>query len=138
MGFKDKVKEWAGGDLTFLSDDGDSVKFVVAGDPELIEGRFKGSDTKRAAIPIFTPDGQSLLIVGMRVVRRLAKVEDKHNSHAFILTRNGIRNDQNATYDLAVLDDPETVKKLLALKKAGLDKDELADSLQAAKDAAKG
>ncbi|KKN26674.1 hypothetical protein LCGC14_0872410 [marine sediment metagenome] len=136
MGFRDKVKEWGGGDLTFLSEDGEVVKFVVAGDPELIKGKFKGSDTKRAAIPIFTPDGQSLMVIGMRVVRRLSKYEEKFQTTAFQLVRSGEKGDQNSTYDLTIIDDKTITAKLINMLKAGLDKDELAESYKAAIEAA--
>jgi hypothetical protein len=138
MGFRDKVKEWGGGDLTFLSEDGEVVKFVVADDPELVKGKFKGGDTKRAAIPIFTPDGQSLLVIGMRVARRLAKYEDRFKTTAFQLVRNGEPNDQNTTYDLTIIDDKKFTDKLLDMRKVGIDKEELAESYKAAREAASG
>jgi len=138
MGFRDKVKEWGGGDLTFLSEDGEVCKFVVADDPELIRGKFKGGETKRAAIPIFTLDGQSLLVIGMRVVRRLAKYEVGFDTKAFQLVRNGEKGAQDTTYDLSVIDDKAVTKKLLDMKKAGLDKEELAESYKAALEAASG
>jgi len=138
MGFRDKVKEWGGGDLTFLSEDGEVVRFVVADDPELIRGKFKGGETRRAAIPIFTPDGQSLLVIGMRVVRRLAKYEKLFKTTAFQLVRNGEKGDQNTTYDLSVIEDKALTTKLLDMKKAGIDKEELDESYKAALEAASG
>jgi len=136
MGFRDKVKEWGGGDLTFLSEDGEVVKFVVACDPELLKGKFKGGETKRAMIPIFTPDGQSLLVIGLRVARRLAKYEERFKTTAFQLVRCGVKNDQNTSYDLSIIDDKTITSKLLAMRKAGLDKDELTESYIAAREAA--
>lgn len=138
MGFKEVIKDWGGGDLTFLSEDGEVLRFVVGGDPALIAGKFRGKETERAGIPIFTLEGQTLLVIGKRVTRRLSKFEDKFATTAFQLVRNGEANSTDTTYELTVIDDKEITAKLLKMRKAGIDKDELVESFKSALEAAKG
>ncbi|GAI46524.1 unnamed protein product, partial [marine sediment metagenome] len=47
MSWKEKSKEFGGGDLAFLSEDGEVINFVVVGEPVLLEGKFKGRPTEK-------------------------------------------------------------------------------------------
>lgn len=138
MAWKDAMKDFGGGDLTFLSEDGEVCQFVVAAEPALIAGKFKGKETERGGVPIFTLDGQTLLVVGKRVIRRLYKHEKQFETHAFQLVRNGEPNDTNTTYSLTVIDNKELTDELLKIKSGGIDKTELAESYKSALEAAKG
>ncbi|GAJ13934.1 unnamed protein product [marine sediment metagenome] len=42
MTWKDKMKEYGGGNFTFLSVDGEVLIFIVVGEPQLLIGHFKG------------------------------------------------------------------------------------------------
>lgn len=113
MSWKDKMKEWGGGDLSFLSEDGELITFVVVGEPVLLEGKFKGKPSEKIGCPIVTVDGFSLLIAGKRLARKIAKYEDQHSVIAFIATRHGEHGDIDATYPLKILDDVELTKQLI-------------------------
>ena len=39
--WKEKMKDWGGGDLTFLSSDGEVIMFVVVDEPQLLHGDRK-------------------------------------------------------------------------------------------------
>ena len=132
------MDDFGGGDLTFLSEDGEVIQFAVGGEPAIIEGKFKGKETKRGGVPIFTLDGQTLLVVGKRVIRRLSKHEKEFDTHAFQLVRNGEPNATDTKYDLTVIEDENLTKRLLAIKQGGINKEELAESFKSALEAAKG
>ena len=115
MGWKDKMKEFGGGDFTFLSEDGEVIKFIVIGEPILLEGKFKGKPSFKIGCPIVSEDGFVLLIAGKRLARKISKFEDKFNEFGFMAIRHGVENDINATYELKVLDEPDTVARLREL-----------------------
>jgi hypothetical protein len=105
MSFKDKMKEFGGGDIAFLSQDGETIKFMVVGDPELLVGEYKGKPSRKVGIPIVTEDGLIVLVAGMRLARKIAKHEEQFADRVFMAIRHGVENDANATYELQVLDD---------------------------------
>lgn len=116
-GWKDKMKDWGGGDLTFLSSDGECIIFVVVDEPQLLEGKFKGNPQNRIGCPVVTDEGFVLFITGKRVARKLSKFEDRFKDAAFIVTRHGASGDINATYEVAILDDETKTKHLFKLAK---------------------
>lgn len=137
MSWKDKMKEWGGGDLAFLSEDGELITFVVVGEPVLLEGKYKGKPSEKIGCPIVTTDGFSLLIAGKRLARKIAKYEDEHAVVAFIATRHGESGDIDATYPLKILDDADLTKQLLE-STAGKDyRPEIAEAVTAALDVMK-
>lgn len=138
MSWKDKMKDWGGGDLSFLSEDGEIVTFVIVGEPFLIVGRFKGNVTERVGCPVVTSDGFSLLVVGKRVARRLSKHEKHFLKQAFDLIRHGTAGDTKTTYELARCDQPEIEKQLLEAAAKGNWKADIEDAVKAAIEIAEG
>lgn len=138
MSWKEKVKEWGGGDISFLTEDGECITFVVIGEPYLIEGKFRGQDTQRVGVPAITADGFTLLIVGKRVARRLAKHEKSFGDFAFDLVRHGSPRDQKATYELTRCDIPELTAELLDKATLGVLPEDIAEAVAAATEVAQG
>lgn len=116
MSWKDKVKEFGGGDLAFLSEDGEVLDFIVVGEPVLLEGKFKGNPTEKIGCPVITDDGFVLFIVGKRLFRKIAKHEDCFFTNVLQATRHGEQGDIHATYDLKILNDESLLAKLQALQ----------------------
>lgn len=117
MTWAGKAKEWGGGDFTFLSEDGETIIFVIVDEPQLIETKFKGKSQERIGCPIVTDGGFVLFVTGKRVFRRLAKHESKFKDTAFMVTRHGIRGDVDAVNTVTLLDDKEKTKQLFNLSK---------------------
>ena len=117
MSWKDRMKEWGGGDLTFLSSDGEVLMFVVVDLPELLKGKFKGKEQDRIGCPVVTDEGFVLFITGKRVARKLSKFESRFKDTAFMIVRHGEGGDINATYDVGVLDDKAKTEQLFAIAK---------------------
>lgn len=116
MSWKEKMKEYGGGDLAFLSVDGEVIQFVVAGEPILLEGKFKGRPSEKIGCPVVTEDGFVLFVAGKRLARKLAKFEEQFNVVAFMAIRHGEQNDITATYELKVVADAELTAKLLNMR----------------------
>lgn len=138
MSFKEKMKQFGGAALSFLTEDGECLEFMVAGDPELIEGKYKGKDTARIGIPIFTTEGFSLLVIGKRVARRLAKYEKQFPTVVFLLIRHGESRSTDTIYELSTIADKERVAKFIEVAKVGIDKDELTEAIASAREVATG
>jgi len=117
MAWKDKMKEWGGGDLTFLSSDGECLLFVVVDEPVLLEGKFKGNKQERIGCPVVTDEGFLLFITGKRVARKLSKFEDRFKDTAFMVVRHGESGDINCTYDVSALDDKAKTEQLFLIAK---------------------
>lgn len=132
MTWKEKMKEFGGGDLAFLSEDGEVFIFVVVGEPVLLEGRFKGRPSEKIGCPVVTEDGYVLFVTGKRLARKLAKHEDRFGDSAFMAIRHGEQNDITASYELKVLDNPELTTKLLELAKENIEAGMIEDSVQSA------
>lgn len=132
MSWKEASKDWAGGDLAFLSEDGEVISFVVVGDPVLLEGKYKGKPSEKVGCPVVTEDGFQLLVVGKRLFRKIRKREDMFKVAAFIAIRHGDADDVNTRYTLKVLDDVEKTKELFGLVKESVTKNVIADSVKAA------
>jgi len=113
MSWKDKMKEFGGGDLAFLSEDGEVIVFVVVGEPVLLEGKYKGRPSEKIGCPIVTPDGFCLFIAGKRLARKISKYEDNFNTCAFMATRHGEANNIESYYSLKLVEDVEITKQLL-------------------------
>lgn len=117
MGWRGKMKEWGGGDITFLSSDGETIIFVVVDEPVLLTGKFKGKEQDRIGCPVVTDEGFVLFITGKRVARKLSKFEDSFKATAFVITRHGESGDINATYEVSKLEHPEKTKQLFDIAK---------------------
>jgi len=112
MSWKERMKEFGGGNIEFLSEDGEAIKFIVVGEPELLKGEYKGSVSRKVGCPIVTEDGLSILVAGMRLARKLAKQEEYFDSRAFMVVRHGEAGDSGSTYELKVLDEPDLFNRL--------------------------
>ena len=132
MTWKDKMKEFGGGDLAFLSEDAEVIQFVVVGEPVLLEGKFKGRPSEKIGCPIVTPDGFALFVAGKRLARKIAKHEDSFNVSAFMAIRHGQQNDITATYDLKVLDNPELTATLFAMVPTEVNQNIIDEAVQSA------
>lgn len=132
MSWKEKMQEWGGGDLTFLSEDGELITFVVVGEPVLLEGKYKGKPSEKIGCPIVTADGFALLIAGKRLARKLSKYEEQFSITAFIAIRHGEQGDINATYELKTLVDVDLTKQLFELAAERDFSAETADAVSAA------
>lgn len=113
--WRDTMKELGGGDISFLSEDGEYIEFVVVGEPAVLAGKFKGVEQVRVGVPAITSDGFTLLIIGKRAARRLSKYEDDFQLAYFRITRHGGRGDTNAVYDVVRIYDEAVYDSLSAL-----------------------
>lgn len=124
-----KMKEFGGGNFTFLSTDGETLIFIVVGLPVLMKGMYKNKAQERIGCPIVTDEGFQLLVCGKRLARKLAKHEKIFKSHAVMVTRVGIEGDVNAKYPVRVLPEKETFDKLSAIKNEDFSDDMIADAV---------
>lgn len=138
MSWKEKMREFGGGDLAFLSEDGEVVNFVVVGEPVKLEGKYKGQPSTKIGCPVVTEDGFQLLVAGKRLARKISKHESEFKTHAFVAIRHGGQDDPNTTYDLQVINDDEKTKQLIKLAKVKLEPSVLQDAIEAAQDVMKG
>lgn len=113
----EKMKEFGGGNFTFLSSDGESITFIVVGLPVLIESVFKGKAQQRIGCPVVTDEGYQLFICGKRLARKLSKHEGIFNTSALMAIRHGVEGDVNSSYEVKVLPEPETYARLDAIRK---------------------
>ena len=134
MSWKEKMKEFGGGDLAFLSEDAEAIVFVVCDEPVLLEGKYKGKPSEKIGCPIVTEDGFCLFVAGKRLARKISKHEADFDKCAFIAVRHGEQNDITSTYDLKVIDNPELTKKLFALRKTEYSKAVLTEAIDSALD----
>lgn len=116
MSWKEKMKEYGGGDLAFLSEDGETLAFIVVGEPVLLKGRYKGRPSDKIGAPIITEDGFQLLVCGKRLARKISKYEDRFEEVAFLATRHGVQGDIESSYELTILKDADLTVKLVELK----------------------
>jgi len=117
MTWKDKMKEFGGGNFTFLSVDGEVLTFIVVGEPVLLEGVFKGKKNERIGCPIVTDEGYLLFICGKRLARKISKLERHFETKALMAIRHGLEGDVNAKYDVKTVPEKETFERLQAVKK---------------------
>lgn len=134
MGWKDKMKEFGGGDLTFLSSDGECLVFVVVDEPVLLKGKYKGKEQDRIGCPIVTDEGFVLFVTGKRVARKMSKFEGSFKSTALMVTRHGESGDVNCTYDVSLYKNAEVAKRLLELAKTEYTPDKLQDAIKDAQE----
>ena len=137
MSWKDRMKEFGGGDLAFLSEDGEVITFIVVGDPVLLEGKFKGKPSEKIGCPVVMQDGFVLLVAGKRLARKISKYESMFDKCAFMAIRHGEQNDISTTYELKVLDNKELTAKLFAVKKAEFKPEMIDEAVVAALDVMK-
>jgi len=129
MTWKDKMKEFGGGNFTFLSVDGEVLIFIVVGEPVLLVGKYKGKENKRCGCPVVTDEGYMLFICGLRLARKISKLERQFDTHAIMVVRHGGEGDVNAKYDVMFVPEKETFERLLAIKKADFKPAMIAESV---------
>lgn len=132
MSWKEKIKEFGGGDLAFLSEDGEVLTFIVVGEPILLIGKFKGRPSEKIGCPVITTDGFVLFIVGKRLARKISKYEEHFNDTAFMAIRHGEQNDITASYELQVCKNQEITEKLFKLKETEFTVDMIQDAASSA------
>ena len=136
--WREKMREMGGGDLTFLSSDGECIIFVVVDEPVLLKGKFKGKDSERIGCPVVTDEGFVLFITGKRVARKLSKFEDKFKECAFMITRHGVEGDINSTYEVSSLTPGKKTEHLFDLAKKEYKPAMLKQAVKDAKDVVSG
>lgn len=130
MSWKDKMKEFGGGNFTFLSVDGEVLIFIVVGEPQLLKSTFKGKENERIGCPIITDEGYLLFICGKRLARKISKLEKSFDTCAIMAVRHGSEGDVNAKYDVMLVPEKETFERLLAIKKADFKPAMIAESVK--------
>jgi len=138
MAWKDKMKEWGGGDLTFLSSDAEVIQFVVVDEPVLLQGKFKGNPQERIGCPVVTDEGFVLFVTGKRTARKLSKFEDRFKDTAFMVVRHGESGDIQSKYDVSVLGNETKTKQLFDLAAKEYKKPMLKQAIEDAKEVMKG
>lgn len=132
MSWKEKMKEFGGGDLSFLSTDGEAICFIIVGDPVLLVGKYKGNPSEKIGCPMFTEDGFVFHVAGKRLARKISKFESRFGDTAFIAVRHGSEGDIDARYELKIIDDVDQTARLFALSKNKKFKAEIEDGIAAA------
>lgn len=117
MSWKDRMKEWGSGDLTFLSSDGECLVFVIVDEPVLLIGKYKGKEQQRIGCPIVTDEGFMLFITGKRLARKLSKFEDRFKDSAFMVVRHGESGDIECKYDVSIMTDKAKKEQLFLIAK---------------------
>jgi hypothetical protein len=107
-----KMKEFGGGNFTFLSSDGEAITFIVVGLPRLLKSVYQKKEQERIGCPVVTDEGFQLFICGKRCARKITKHEAVFKTSALMVIRHGIEGDTNAKYEVRVVPEPETFKRL--------------------------
>lgn len=127
-----RMKDWGGGDFTFLSSDGESLTFIVVGLPVLMKSKYKGQEGERIGCPVVTENGYQLYVAGKRVGRKLAKVEKSFPTNAIMVVRHGEEGDVNAKYAVKVLPEKETFDALVKIRESDFEPSMIPESIAAA------
>ncbi len=129
MTWKDKMKEYGGGNFTFLSVDAEVLIFIVVGEPQLLKSTYKGKTNERIGCPIVTEEGYLLFICGKRLARKISKLEKHFDHKAIMAVRHGLEGDVNAKYDVMVVPEKETFERLQSIKKTDFKPAMIAESV---------
>ncbi len=132
MSWKERMKEFGGGNFCFLSVDGDTITFLVVGEPVLIKTMFKKQEQERIGCPVVTDEGYQLFICGKRVARRLSKHEAEFAGAAMMVVRHGEEGDINCRYDVKVVPEPETFTRLAAIRDTSFEESMIQESVDEA------
>jgi len=132
MSWHEKMKEFGGGDFTFLSTDGETLTFIVVGEPVLLHSKYKGKEQERIGCPVVSDDGFQLLVCGKRLARKIGKHEGVFTTSALMATRHGVEGDINSSYDLTVLPESDTYNRLKAIKDTDFKPELVTDAVKAA------
>lgn len=124
-----RMKDYGGGNFTFLSTDGETITFIVVGLPVLLTSTYQKKAQERIGCPVVTDEGYVLFICGKRVARKLSKHEALFDTSAFMVVRHGVEGDVQSRYDVKPLPEPETFKRLAAIRDADFKPEMIADSI---------
>jgi len=138
MSWKEKMKEFGGADLGFLSEDGEVITFIVVGEPVLLEGKFKGSVSQKIGCPVVTADGFTLLVAGKRLARKISKYEERFADTVFMAIRHGEQDDVHTKYELKTLDDSDLLLELRNQVQSSELPELIREAVSAAEDVMKG
>jgi len=125
------MKEWGGGDFTFLSSDGEAITFIVVGLPIMIRSMYKKKPQERIGCPVVTDTGYQLFVCGKRTARKLAKFEKCFDRQAIMIVRHGAEGDINSKYDVKALPETETYSALMKIKEQDFKPEMIAESVKA-------
>jgi len=134
MSWKDKMKEFGGGNFTFLSEDGESLTFIVVGEPVLLSSTYKGKEQQRIGCPVITDEGYQLLIGGKRLARKISKHESLFGTSALMVIRHGVEGDTDTKYEVKVLPEPDTFARLAAIRDSDFRPEMIRESVAEAAD----
>ena len=129
MTWATKMKEYGGGNFTFLSVDGEVLIFIVVGEPQLLKSTYKGKTNERIGCPIVTDEGYMLFICGKRLARKISKLEKLFESKAIMAVRHGLEGDVNAKYEVSAIPEKATFERLSEIKKRDFKKPMIAESV---------
>lgn len=132
MSWKERMKEFGGGNFTFLSTDGETITFIVVGEPVLLKSFYKKQEQFRIGCPIVTDEGYQLFICGKRLARKLSKQEERFGTNAIMAIRHGAEGDADTHYDVKVLPELETYARLSAIRDADFKPEMIEDSIDEA------
>ena len=138
MSWAEKMKEWSVADVTFLTEDGECITFMVVGEPYLIQGTYEGADTQRIGCPVVTQEGFTLLVINKRVARRLSKLEHHFKTNAFEIIRHGEHGDPKCKYELVYNNQKGMVAELQAIIERGISAEDIAEAVAAAEEISTG
>lgn len=127
-----RMKEWGGGDFTFLSSDGETITFIVVGLPELMKSNYKGKAGERIGCPVVTDTGYQLFVCGKRVARKISKMHRHFTTNAIMVVRHGEEGDVNAKYAVKILPEKETFDTLSEIKAQDFEPELIPESIKAA------
>jgi len=133
----DKMKEFGGGNFTFLSSDGETLIFIVVGLPVLLHSVYNKKPQERIGCPIVTENGYQLFVCGKRVARKLSKHEKAFDKSALMATRHGVEGDVNAKYEVRVVPEQETFDMLVQVKESDFEESMIAESVKEAEEVMK-
>lgn len=126
------MKEFGGGNFTFLSVDGDTITFIVVGEPVMFETMYKKQAQQRIGCPVVTAEGYQLFVTGKRVARKLSKLEALFDSSAIMVIRHGNEGDVGTRYDVRVLPEAETYMRLSTIRDADFKPEMIQESVDEA------
>ena len=127
-----KMKDFGGGNFTFLSSDGEVLIFIVVGLPVLMKSKYLGKEGERIGCPVVTDEGYLLFVTGKRLARKLSKHEKVFKTNALMVTRHGVEGDVNAKYEIMALPEPETFKRLSDIAASDFEPDMIQESIDEA------
>jgi hypothetical protein len=133
-----RMKDFGGGDFTFLSTDGETLIFIIVGLPELLKGTYKGKEQERIGIPIVTDEGFQLLVGGKRMARKISKFEKHFDKSALMVTRVGAEGDINAKYPVSLVTEKETFERLKRIASEDFEPDMIQEAIKGVSDVLKG